>query len=105
MSWFLLIFAGLLEVVWASGLKQLGDRFSPLLLALTVVAMVASLAALYASMTRLPLGIAYPIWTGIGSIGSVAVGALVFGHNLSLSGIIGLVLLVVGMALLGAEAH
>jgi quaternary ammonium compound-resistance protein SugE len=56
-------------------------------------------------MTRLPLGIAYPIWTGIGSIGSVVVSVMVFNQTLSLSGALGLALLVIGMLLLGADAH
>ncbi|EEX09659.1 small multidrug resistance protein [Ruegeria lacuscaerulensis ITI-1157] len=67
--------------------------------------MIASIVALYAAMTRLPLGIAYPIWTGIGSVGSVLVGVLAFNQNLSMSGIAGLALLVAGMFLLGSDAH
>lgn len=67
--------------------------------------MITSLVALYAAMARLPLGIAYPIWTGIGSVGSVLVGVMAFNQNLSMAGIAGLVLLVFGMFLLGADAH
>lgn len=67
--------------------------------------MITSLVALFAAMARLPLGIAYPIWTGIGSVGSVLVGVMAFNQNLSMAGIAGLVLLVFGMFLLGADAH
>ncbi len=105
MAWIYLIIAGLLEVAWSSGLKLVADRFSLPMAALTLVAMIASVVALGLAMTRLPLGIAYPIWTGIGSVGAVAIGTLVFGHGLSVGGMIGLVLLIAGMALLGAEAH
>ena len=105
MAWFLLMIAGALEVAWATGLKKLGTGLSWSLGAFTVVAMIASLVALYAAMTRLPLGIAYPIWTGIGSVGSVIVGLLLFNQTLSLSGAAGVVLLVLGMLLLGADAY
>jgi quaternary ammonium compound-resistance protein SugE len=97
--------AGALEVVWAMGLKKLGISFSWTLGALTVIAMIASLTALYAAMIRLPLGIAYPIWTGIGSVGSVAVGVLAFSQTFSLNSILGVSLLVIGMLLLGSDAH
>lgn len=105
MAWIYLFAAGALEVIWATGLKKLGDSFSLAVVVLTVVAMAASLIALYAAMTRIPLGIAYPLWTGIGSIGSVVVSVMAFNQTLSTSGALGIVLLVIGMLLLGADAH
>ena len=105
MAWICLVAAGALEVVWATGLKKLGISFSWSLGVLTVIAMIASLVALYAAMTRLPLGIAYPIWTGIGSVGSIAVGVMAFNQNLSMNSVLGVSLLLIGMLLLGADAH
>lgn len=105
MAWIYLLIAGALEVAWATGLKKLGLGSSWTLGALTLIAMIASIVALYAAMTRLPLGIAYPIWTGIGSVGSVLVGVLAFNQNLSIAGIAGLTLLSAGMFLLGSDAH
>lgn len=105
MAWVYLLIAGALEVVWATGLKKLGFSFNWTLGVLTLFAMIASIVTLYAAMIRLPLGIAYPIWTGIGSVGSVLVGLLAFNQNLSASGIAGLVLLIAGMFLLGSDAH
>ena len=105
MAWVFLFIAGALEVVWAAGLKKSGIGFSWTLGALTLIAIIVSLVALYAAMTRLPLGIAYPIWTGIGSVGSVLVGVLAFNQHLSMSGIAGLTLLIAGMFLLGSDAH
>jgi quaternary ammonium compound-resistance protein SugE len=105
MAWVYLFIAGALEVAWATGLKKLGFGFTWKLGVLTLVAMIASIVALYAAMTRLPLGIAYPIWTGIGSIGAVLVGVMTFNQNLSMSGIAGLILLITGMFLLGSDAH
>ena len=71
MAWIYLLTAGALEVAWATGLKNLGAKFSWAIGALTVIAMIASILTLYTAMMRLPLGVAYPIWTGIGSVGSV----------------------------------
>jgi len=105
MAWIYLFIAGAFEVAWATGLKKLGVGFTWTLSVLTLIAMIASIVALYAAMTRLPLGIAYPIWTGIGSVGSVLVGVLAFNQNLSLSGIGGLTLLIAGMVLLGSDVH
>lgn len=105
MAWFYLFIAGALEVAWAAGLKKLGIGFSWTLGVLTLVAMMASLVALYAAMARLPLGIAYPIWTGIGSVGSVIVGVMAFNQNLSMAGIAGLIFLMIGMFLIGSDAH
>lgn len=105
MAWVFLFTAGALEVAWATGLKKLGIGFTWTLGALTLIAMIASIVALYAAMTRLPLGIAYPIWTGIDSVGSVLVGVLAFNQTLSMSGIAGLTLLIAGMFLLGSDAH
>ncbi|TYC52988.1 multidrug efflux SMR transporter [Rhodobacterales bacterium] len=105
MAWIYLLIAGALEVVWATGPKKLGIGFSWTLGALTLNAMITSLVVLYAAMTRLPLGIAYPIWTGIGSVGSVLVGVMAFNQNLSTAGVAGLALLVSGMFLLGSNAH
>ena len=105
MAWIFLLIAGGLEVVWATSLKKLAIGFSWTLGALTIIAMIASLVALYAAMARLPLGIAYPVWTGIGSVGAVLVGVMAFNQNLSIAGIAGLIFLVVGMFLLGSDAH
>lgn len=105
MAWISLLIAGVLEVAWAAGLKRLGLAPSWAIGALTTLAMIASLVALYIAMMRLPLGIAYPIWTGIGSVGSVLISVLIFHQSLSSTGIAGLVLLIAGMFLLGSDAH
>lgn len=102
MAWVYLVFAGLLEVAWAAGLKRLGDGFSWALGAMTVLTMIASFIALYAAMARLPLGIAYPIWTGIGSVGSVFAGAAFFGQFPGPMNIAGLIFLIIGMFLISA---
>ncbi|MFC0386218.1 quaternary ammonium compound efflux SMR transporter SugE [Muricoccus vinaceus] len=100
MAWVLLILAGLLEVVWAFGMKA-SEGFTKLgWAALTVVAMVASVGLLGLAMRSLPLGTAYAIWTGIGALGAFLVGILVLGEaatplrlasaGLILAGLVGL---------------
>ncbi len=103
MSWFYLVIAGLLEVVWAAGMKYSEGftRFWPSVG--TLVAMIASFALLSVAMRTIPLGTAYAIWTGIGAAGAVIVGMLFLGEprdalrmvcvGLILSGIVGLKLL------------
>lgn len=104
MAWFYLIVAGLLETGWAAGLKLMSSRGSALLFVVTVAAMGGSLLALYVAMARLPLGVAYPIWTGIGSVGSVIVGILFFGQTIGPAGVAGVAFLLLGMALLGFDS-
>lgn len=69
MSWFILFIAGLLEVVWAIGLKYTHGftRLIPSLI--TVTAMIVSIMMLSWAMKTLPVGTAYAIWTGIGAVG------------------------------------
>lgn len=82
MAWVYLLFAGILEIVWAFAMKQ-SDGFTKLVpTTVTLVALVASLALLALAMKTLPLGTAYAIWTGIGALGAFAVGVLVLGEPL-----------------------
>jgi quaternary ammonium compound-resistance protein SugE len=80
MAWIILVLAGLLEVVWAFGMKA-SHGFTHLgWSALTLVAMVASVGLLAFAMKSLPLGTAYAIWTGIGALGAFLVGIAVLGE-------------------------
>ena len=81
MPWTLLFFAGLFEVGWAIGLKYT-DGFTKLVpSALTVAAMVASLVLLGLAMKQLPVGTAYAVWTGIGTVGTVILGIVLMGDS------------------------
>ncbi|WP_028035129.1 quaternary ammonium compound efflux SMR transporter SugE [Chelativorans sp. J32] len=81
MAWFFLIFAGLLEIVWAFFMKK-SDGFTLFIpSAITILAMIASFALLSVSMKTLPLGTAYTIWTGIGAVGAFLVGIMVLGET------------------------
>jgi len=105
MAWVILIFAGLLETAWATGLKLITDKPSSMLYGLTGLTMLGSFIGLYWSMARLPLGVAYPIWTSIGAVGAVIVGAVYFGTQLSAFNILGVVLILAGMFLLASTSH
>lgn len=77
-AWVLLVIAGLFEVVWSTFMK-LSNGFSvPIYSILMVLGMIVSFVLLAFASKKLPIGIAYPVWTGIGALGSVLVGALLF---------------------------
>lgn len=80
MSWIILVIAGLFEIGWAIGLKytQGFTRLWPTLG--TVGAMVISVGLLGVAMRELPVGTAYAVWTGIGAVGTVILGIVLFGY-------------------------
>ncbi len=84
MSWVILFFAGLFEIGWAVGLKQTDGFTRPLATALTIGSMVASLALLGLALKSLPLGTAYAVWTGIGTVGTVILGIWIYGESADL---------------------
>jgi len=100
MAWFILMIAGLLEVVWAIGLKYSEGltRFWPSVI--TVITLLLSFWLLGLAMRTLPIGTAYGVWVGIGAVGTVIFGivflsepagaARLFSVALIISGIIGL---------------
>jgi quaternary ammonium compound-resistance protein SugE len=100
MAWFILIIAGLLEVVWAFFMKQ-SEGFSKLVPSvITLVTMGASFGLLSLSMRSLPLGTAYTIWTGIGAVGAFVVGIVVLGEQASLMRLAAAALIVSGLVLM-----
>jgi quaternary ammonium compound-resistance protein SugE len=100
MAWAYLFVAGLFEVSWAVGLKytQGFSRLAPSLV--TVAGMALSLGFLGLALKTLPIGTAYAVWTGIGAVGTAALGIYLFGEPatalrlaciaLIVSGIVGL---------------
>lgn len=104
MSWTYLIFAGLLEVVWAYFMKQ-SDGFSRLVPSLiTVVAMLASFGLLALAMRTLPLGTSYTIWTGIGAIGTFVLGIFLLGEPVSAPRLLAALLIIAGLLLMKFSA-
>jgi quaternary ammonium compound-resistance protein SugE len=100
MAWVVLFVAGLFEVGWAVGLKYTEGftRFWPTVGA--AVSMLVSLGLLGLALRTLPLGTAYAVWTGVGTVGTVLLGIALFGEpagalrmacvGLILAGIVGL---------------
>ncbi len=97
MSWIILFFAGLFEVGWAVGLKYTDGFTRPLPTALTVAAMAVSLGLLGLAMKELPLGTAYAIWTGVGAVGTVIAGIILFGESMALVRLVSVGLIVAGL--------
>lgn len=98
MSWLMLLLAGLLETVWAMGLKLSHGFSRPGLTVFTLVAMAASVLLLALAMRDLPVGTAYAIWTGIGAVGAVIGGIILFGDPVSFSRLACVALIVTGIA-------
>jgi len=93
MNWFILFFAGILETVWATGLKYTHGFSRPLPTLGTLLAMAASVWLLAIAMKTLPMGTAYAIWTGIGAVGAVILGIVLFGEPVTFArlGCVGLI--------------
>ena len=77
--WLILLVAGLLEVGWAVGLKYTDGFSRPVPTILTVASMVASVGLLGLALKTLPVGTAYAVWTGIGTVGTAILGMVLFG--------------------------
>ncbi|VEC01307.1 Quaternary ammonium compound-resistance protein sugE [Cedecea lapagei] len=105
MAWIVLFIAGLLEVVWAVGLKYTHgfSRLWPSVI--TIVAMVVSMALLSWAMKTLPTGTAYAVWTGIGAVGAAITGILLLGESANPARLISLALIVSGIIGLKLSTH
>ena len=97
MAWLILFVAGLFEIGWALGLKYAEGftRFWPS--AFTVVSLVASMGLLGLSLRSLPLGTAYAVWTGIGTIGTAVLGIALFREPASVMRLVCIGLIVAGI--------
>lgn len=97
MAWIILLVAGLCEVVWAVGLKYT-DGFTRLVPSvITVIGMVASVWLLAIAMRTLPLGTAYAVWVGIGTVGAFVAGVILFGESLGWLRLASVALIVAGL--------
>ena len=98
MAWIVLLLAGVFEVAWAVGLKYTEGftRLGPTLW--TVAAMALSLALLGFALRTLPLGTAYAVWTGVGTVGTALLGIWLFGESADLPRLLCILLIVAGIA-------
>ena len=81
LAWSYLLAAGLFEMVWAIGLKYTDGFTRPGASVFTILAMAVSVYLLARAVAVLPVGTAYPIWTGIGAVGTALAGIVLFGES------------------------
>lgn len=105
MNWTLLFLAGLFEVGWAIGLKYTEGftRLWPSVL--TVLAMIASFWLLAVAMKQLPVGTAYAVWVGVGAVGTVILGIVLFNEPMNTGRMISIGLIVAGIVGLKLASH
>ena len=98
MAWTILFFAGLMEIGWAIGLKYT-DGFSRLVpTVLTVACMIGSVVLLGLALKSLPVGTAYAVWTGIGTVGVAILGIYLFNEPASAVRLVCIGFIVCGIA-------
>ncbi|MBC7974296.1 MAG: multidrug efflux SMR transporter [Myxococcales bacterium] len=97
MPWILVILSGLLEAGWAIGLKASAGLTRPLPAALTLLGMIASFAMLAVAARSLPIGTAYAVWVGIGALGAVILGVVLYGEAMTLGRAVSLLLVLLGI--------
>ena len=96
-AWLLLIAAGLLEVIWAIGLKYT-EGFSRLIpSAITIAAMIASVWLLAMALKSIPVGTGYAVWTGIGAVGTAILGIILFNEAATVARIACICLIITGI--------
>jgi len=97
MAWTMLFVAGLLEIGWAIGLKYT-DGFTKLMPSvLTIISMIASVILLGLSLKTLPVGTAYAVWTGIGTVGTAILGIWLLGDPATVVRLVCIGLIVAGI--------
>jgi quaternary ammonium compound-resistance protein SugE len=100
MAWIYLFAAGLFEVVWAYFMKE-SEGFSRLgPSAASITGMVASVGLLAVAMRTIPLGTAYVVWTGIGAVGTFAVGIAAYGESMGAGRLAAAAIIISGLVMM-----
>jgi quaternary ammonium compound-resistance protein SugE len=97
MSWPLLFVAGLFEIAWAIGLAYSEGFSKPLPTVGTGIAMIVSLILLGKAIETIPIGTAYAVWTGIGAVGTAALGIVLFDETVTAARLVFIGIIVVGI--------
>jgi quaternary ammonium compound-resistance protein SugE len=105
MAWLILVVAGLIETLWAIGLKYTNGftRFWPSVF--TIVAIIVSMVMLSVASRTLPIGTAYAVWVGIGAAGAVILGIVLLGEAAGPGRLFFLALLLVAIVGLKVTSH
>jgi quaternary ammonium compound-resistance protein SugE len=105
MAWYVLFAAGLVEIGWAVGLKYTEGFTRPWPTAATVAAMAVSLFLLGLAARTLPVGTAYAVWTGIGTVGTALLGIVLFAESYDPLRLLFIAMIVCGTVGLRAVTH
>ena len=97
MSWAYLLLAGLLEIVWAIGLKYTVGFTRLVPSVITIAAMIASVWFLALALRTIPVGTGYAIWTGIGAVGTAILGIILFAEPATAARLVAIGLIVAGI--------
>ena len=97
MAWFYLLIAGIAEIGWALGMKYTDGFSKPVPTILTLAVMGVSIVFLALAVKQLPLGTAYAVWTGIGTLGTVILGIWLFNEPSDLVRMLCIGLIIVGI--------
>ncbi len=97
MSWIILILAGAFEVVWTYYLKLSNGFQNTKFSIYFLISLIMSMGLLSLSLKSIPVGVAYPIWTGIGAVGSVLLGFLIFREPLTTMKLVFTSLILIGI--------
>lgn len=105
MDWIILFIAGLFETTWAIGLKYTDGLTRLWPTVGTLVAMIISVVLLGIAMKNLPVGTAYAVWTGIGAVGTVILGIILFNEPVNAGRMISITLIIAGILGLKFVSH
>ena len=95
--WILVLLAGFLETGWAIGLKYSNGFTRPIPTGLTIIGALASFWLLSMAMKELPVGTAYAVWVGIGTLGTAILAVMLFGEPVNLVRVLGILLILGGI--------
>ncbi|WP_273836076.1 DMT family transporter [Guptibacillus sedimenti] len=107
MAWIYLVIGGLMEVLWAIGLKYSDGFTNPMISLLTILGIVTSFYFFARALKYLPVGTAYAIFTGLGAAGTAVIGMMFLNESISLMKIFFIILLIssiIGLKLNAKEA-
>jgi quaternary ammonium compound-resistance protein SugE len=97
MSWLVLIASGVLETVWAGALSRSAGFSRIVPTAVFGVALVLSMVGLAYALRSIPVGTAYPVWVGIGAVGTAVYGMVALGESASVAKLLCLLAVVAGV--------
>ena len=99
-AWIALVTAGILDVGWAVAMKYADGYTRAGWSIVSLVLLAAFVFLLGRALQVLEIGVAYTVWTGIGAVGTLTMGVLLFGEALSPTKIAGIVLVMAGIVAL-----